>query len=253
METIEDQRLYRIVKSNDLIQKARFDLSLEELKVLAFIFSKVKPSDKEFKLYTFSIVEFCKVCGINQDSGGNYDLVKKTIKGLVDKSFWIATDNKAITTVSWINKAWVYQKTGKIKVRLDDDIQKYIIGLHSNFTEYELLSTLPMSSKYSVRLYEILKSYAYLGNKIITIDDLRQMIGIDKKYSSYKDFRTYVLDKAISEINLYTDIETEYEAITTGKKITKILFIIKRRDSWGSFLTGENCRRVLDGKAVSDS
>ena len=40
------------------IQKARYDLNITELKTLAYIFSKIKPTDDKLEEYTFSIKEY---------------------------------------------------------------------------------------------------------------------------------------------------------------------------------------------------
>lgn len=63
---VAKQRSYSIIKSNEIIQKAKYDLNIVELKTLAFIFSKIKPEDTELQEYTFSVKEYCQVCGIMQ-------------------------------------------------------------------------------------------------------------------------------------------------------------------------------------------
>ena len=44
LEIIE-QRDYKVIKANEIIQRARIDLGIQELKTFAFILSKVKPTD----------------------------------------------------------------------------------------------------------------------------------------------------------------------------------------------------------------
>ena len=61
-----------VVKANDLIQRSRFNLSLQQQKIVLYLISQITPYDEEFKLYEFSITEFCKVCGIDDTSGKNY-------------------------------------------------------------------------------------------------------------------------------------------------------------------------------------
>ena len=73
---VKDQK---VVKSNDLIQKSRFDLSLQEQKIVLYLISQITPYDEEFKLYEFSIPDFCKICGIDHTSGGNYADLKKAV------------------------------------------------------------------------------------------------------------------------------------------------------------------------------
>ena len=54
-------RDYKVVKGNEIIQKARYSLGLAEIKAFSFIVSKIKPTDQVFCEYTFSINEYCKV------------------------------------------------------------------------------------------------------------------------------------------------------------------------------------------------
>ncbi len=69
---VSQERSYSIIKSNEIIQKAKYDLNIIELKTLAYIFSKIKPEDTQLKEYTFSIKEYCKICGIDYNNGKNY-------------------------------------------------------------------------------------------------------------------------------------------------------------------------------------
>ena len=87
---IEKSKGYLVVKSNDLIQRNRFELSLPEQKTVAYICSMIQPMQTEesgFQLeYEFKIREYCKICGIDYDNGKNYQDVKATLKKLRDKS-----------------------------------------------------------------------------------------------------------------------------------------------------------------------
>ena len=58
-----------VTKANDLIQKSRFNLSLQQQKIVLYLISQVTPFDEDFKLYEFSIAEFCRVCGIDDNNG----------------------------------------------------------------------------------------------------------------------------------------------------------------------------------------
>ena len=245
--TLTTERSYKVVKANEIVQKARYDLNINELKALAFIFSKIKPTDKELTEYTFSIKEYCQVCGIDYKNGGNYAQVKKVLKTLRDKSFWLQDENGVESTVGWLGKARISKGSGKITVKLDEDLQKYVVGLFENYTQYELLSTLPMRSAYSFRIYELLKSYAFTRQHEFDIDDLKRTL-VAENYVNFKDFRKYVIETAIREINLYTDLEVSWEPIKNGRKVIKVLFHIKQRDSWGSYVASTRARKQIEGQ-----
>ena len=246
-EETERQRGFLVVKANELVQKARYDLNIRELKILAFIFSKVKPTDAELQEYTFSVRDFCTVCGIEERSGMNYANIKASLKGLRDKSFWVTDENGHDVLIGWLSKARINRGNGKIAVKLDEDMQKFVIGLFQNYTQYELLSTLPMKSAYSFRIYELLKSYAFTGSHTFEVEELKRMLTAEH-FQNFKDFRRRVIEIAVREINLYTDILTSWEPITYGRKVTHIKFRIMKRSSWGRYLTAQNANAALDGQ-----
>lgn len=241
------QREYKVVKANEIIQRARYDLNITELKALAFIFSKIKPTDQELAEYVFSIKDYCQVCGIDYNNGGNYEYIKQTLKGLRDKSFWIQEENGTESTVGWLGKVRINKGSGKVIVKLDEDMQKYVIGLFENYTQYELLSTLPMKSAYSFRIYELLKSYAFTKSHTFDIDELKKILSATN-YVNFKDFRKKVIEVAVVEINRYTDIEIMWEPITMGRKVIQIKFDIKQLDSWARWENSINATDQIEGQ-----
>ena len=211
-------------KSNDLIQKSRFSLSLQQQKIILYIISKIKPQDKEFKEYEFTIKDFCQACGIDSRNGTIYDEVKEAIKTIADKSIWVKLENGKETLLRWIEKASI--ENGTIKIRLDNDMKPYLLQLNKNFTMYELVWTLNFKSKYTIRLYELAKSIHFNDwesySHIYSLSELRTLLGAEK-YTTFTNFRLRVLEPSIAEINTISDKRIEYEiAEKQGKKITHI-------------------------------
>ena len=247
---ISQERDYKVYKSNEIIQRARYDLNITELKAFAFVLSKVKPTDKEGQEYVFSVPDFCKVVGLDYKNGGNYQHIKTTLKKLRDKSFWLVDETGRESTVGWLAKVRVNKGSGKITVKLDEDIQQYVIGLFNNYTQYSLLSTLPMKSAYSFRIYELLKSYAFTGSHTFDIDDLKSKLAAP--YTNFKDFRKKVIEVATKEINEYTDIEISWEPVFKGRKVIQVKFDINQRDTWGQLEAYSRATRQIDGQMSLD-
>ena len=233
-ETYLEQRDKLVVKANELIQKSRFNLSLQQQKIVLYLISQIMPQDDDFKLYSFTIPEFCRVCGITVESGKNYQDVKNAIKEIADKSLWIRLPNSKSTLVRWIEKPYIDDKSGVIDIRLDADMKPYLLQLKENFTEYEIIYTLHFKSKYSIRLYELCKSIHYNDleeyNRRYSIEELRQLLGAES-YTVFKDFRRRVLEPAIDEINEYSDKEVNYQTITQGRKVIGIELFVKSKET----------------------
>jgi len=225
-QSLAKYREYMIIKSNDLIQKSRFQLSVQEQKIILHVISKIKPNDEDFILQTIKIPDFCKICGIDYESGKNYKNIKDTIKTLADKSVWLTLDDGSETLIRWINKAWINKRSGMIKIRLDDDMKPYLLQLQERFTQYELFYTLAMQSQYSIRVYELLKSYENLNTKTFYIDDLKKIL-MCEHYIRFPDFKRKVLDISMREINQFSDLSIRYKTIKEGRRFAKIEFTIK--------------------------
>lgn len=244
---ISKQRDYKVVKANEIVQKARYDLNITELKAFAYILSKIKPNDTEGMEYTFTIKDYCQVLGIDYKNGGNYNYIKTTLKNLRDKSFWLLDEKGQEVTVGWLSKVKINKGSGKIIVKLDEDIQKYVLGLFDNYTQYSLLSTLPMKSSYSFRIYELLKSYAFTKSHEFDIDDLKSKLGATH-YENFKDFRKKVIEVAVKEINEYTDIEVSWEPVNKGRKVIAVKFYIKQKDTWGQYVASSRAVNQIEGQ-----
>lgn len=246
-DEIYKQRNYSVIKSNEIIRKAKYDLNIIELKTLAYIFSKIKPDDINLKEYSFTIKEYCQVCGIQYTNGKNYIDIKKTIKNLRDKSFWITEENGKETLVGWLQKVQINKGSGLITVKLDEEIQKYVIGMLNNYTQYELLVTLPMCSKYSFRIYELLKSYAFTKCHTFDLDNLKELLAATN-YKRFPDFKKRVLEISIKEINLYTDLEISWIPVYKGRKVIQITFNIIKRNILDRLESSKRVIKMIESK-----
>lgn len=243
-------RNYLVCKSNDIVQKSRYDFSLAEQRTIAFICSKIKPigvldrvKETPFQLeYEFNILDYVRTCGL-QDNGKLYEEVKATLKNLSDKSMWIQQDDGSEVLVRWLAKVRTNKRSGIAKIKIDEDLAPYLFDLQTKFMSYGLKNILNMKSQYSIRLYELLKSYhdmkvgqtdhrewqekAYKPRKIswtVDLEDFKKKLMVDtiKSYANFKDFRKYVLEKAQTEINELTDINVYFEPIKKGRKVIKL-------------------------------
>mgnify|MGYP001852591738 FL=1 len=230
-----------MVKANELVQKNRFELSLTEQKTVAFICSMIKPvknSKEPYQLdYEFNIREYCKICGFNYDSGQNYADVKATLKKLRDRSMWLTLPDGSETLCGWLAKVTTNKRSGLAHVRIDEDLAPYLFDLGQRFTQYQLYNILAMKSAFSVRLYELMKSYAHRQSITLDLDELKHLLMVEdvKSYHRFPDFRRKVLEIAQREINELTDLTIQYEPIKKGNKVVQLRFEIEQKspiDRW---------------------
>lgn len=241
------QRFNTVVKANDLIQKSRFDLTTQQQKIVLFVISQIEREDNELKLYEFKIKDFCRLCGI-EPQGDNYNFLRTQIKKICDKSLFITTESGIETIVRWIDKPFFDKRNGTVKIKLDEQMKPYLLQLKEKFTEYELIYTLNFKSKYSIRLYEYLKSIHYEKLKeysqVLEIERLQTLL--DSNYTTFKNFHTRVLKPAKEEINEFSDLYFDYELKKEGNKVVKIVLIIQPKD------TVERLKQTLNNESLLD-
>lgn len=238
----------KVVKANVLVQQSRHQFTVQQQKVLLFLISQLKPDLKEFEWQTFEISEFCDLCGIDKSSGNNYKDLKNAIVGLKNKGYWVKVHEDKEVTVSWISKAEIKPRSGKIKIMMDNDMKPFLLELKARFTAYDLKYTLAMRSKYSVRLYELLKSYANKNETLrFELDRLKTLIGAE--YGLWYDIKRFVLDTAVREINEVSDLRVSYTPVKKGRSFVAVLFDIQiKKDMQSQIETERNIYQRLTGR-----
>ena len=223
-----------VVKANELIQKSHFSLSLQQQKIVLMLISQLTPYDDDFKLYEFSIPSFCRVCGLDEKNGKHYKDLKAAIKELADKSVWIRLENGEQTLLRWVERPYIDEKKGIIRIKLDAHMKPYLLQLRQNFTKYEIPWTLDFRSKYTIRLYEIIKSLHYCEAEpyeyVYDLEVLQRLLDAEG-YTEFSNFKNRVLAPAIKEINDKSDKEIEFEQIRIGRSVSKILFRISTKSA----------------------
>ncbi|UWP68542.1 replication initiation protein [Subdoligranulum variabile] len=218
-------------KSNELIQNAMYNLTLSQQKLMLHIFAMIKPSDTELPRYEMSIYEFLKLCGVDPHNGSMYNQVKKNISDIASTPVqWIRIEGtQKITMFRWIDGSTIDKRTGKITLTLSPFLKPHLIQLKEFYTTMDVTYIMLMKSQYSVRIYELCKSYQnlYLQNKakgkplVWDIDNLRKQV--DCSATNWAHIRRTVLDKAKSEINGHTDILFDYAVYKKAKsKVVEI-------------------------------
>lgn len=222
-----------VYKRDDMIQKARFSLTLQEQKCILYAISKIKPTDTYLTEYVFDIRDFYTLCGIEKDT---YTELKKQLIALKSKCWWLLMpDGETESAVSWFDVVRTNKKSGKVTVAFHRDMMPYLIELAKQaeqgmfYTGYNLQFILPMSSRYSPRLYEILKSYQKNNREwFFELEDLKKLLDC-QNYTRWPDFRRFALEPAVEEINKYTDLNVAMDTQKEGRKVTRVIFYMAKK------------------------
>ena len=129
----------------------------------------------------------------------------------------------------WVDKIGYEPQSGIVFLRFTQDIVPLITRLEENFTKYELQQVSRLTSSYAIRLYELLIQLRSAGKTpIFDLSIFRQQLGVEAhQYKTMSNFKTYVLDFALKQVNELTDITAKYEQHKKGRSISGFSFSFK--------------------------
>lgn len=223
------------VKANKFVQEYRISLSLAEIRIVNYLIANIDSPkyDKEFREFKFDIKEFADIVYPEKNKGSVYQWLPKIIKNLSDKSAWkeIPSDEKPgkmkKVLVRWIEEPEF--DVGFVKLKLNKYLAPYLLQLDKGFFKSKFQYTALAQSKYTIPLYELLKSWEAIKNhkKTFEIGELRlYMDALEKSKNNIAEFKRRALDPAVKEINQITDLSVSYKEIKHGRKVTHIEFTI---------------------------
>lgn len=163
-----------------------------------------------------------------------YKSLKKAVLGLFEAKwgyrFINSKGNVEVRYERFTQSAVYVENEATVKFMFANAIIPMLVELERNFTSYEIEQVANLQSRYAMRLYECL--IRFKGSKTLTInlDDLRFRFGLlDNEYKAMGDFKRFVLDLAVKQINSNTDITVKYDQHKQGRAITGFTFKFKQK------------------------
>ncbi|MGB8697645.1 RepB family plasmid replication initiator protein [Acinetobacter sp.] len=132
---------------------------------------------------------------------------------------------------------WEDDAKNALQIRFTSEVLPYFTRLASgNFTTYQLKDLFALDSVTSMSLYSyfIKNEFKYAHQDSyeveLSLENIKALTDIgEKKYDRWVDFRRYVLDKIVEEINERTSLKLEYDTIKKGRPIVGVRFKITSR------------------------
>jgi plasmid replication initiation protein len=125
---------------------------------------------------------------------------------------------------NWIASA--VHRPGSVTLTLATALRPYLLELRGRFTILPLVQIAGLRNQYSIRLYMLLIQHRCLGRFELSVDDFKEMLGLDEQYAKFYDLRRYVLETALEDLAKKADISFRLE--------TKCIKIIKEDCICGS-------------------
>ena len=183
-----------------------------------------------------------------------HEAILEAEKTLFQRQFTFINDNGKTVKSRWI--AHVEYSDNSIRIGLSlpviDAISR-IDGKETPFTRYHIEQTHALNSRYSLRLYELVVQYLKMGKTpIFELKKFRFQMGLlPENYKEMKNFKKYVLDLAVNEINEKTNITIGYEQKKKGRVITGFIFTVNEKRKAKDVTPNNNGDYWLNDKQVN--
>ena len=166
----------------------------------------------------FITTDYLQQCRVHRNTA--YQALKDACDDLFARQFSYQSLSEKGNTINhksrWVSEVAYIDNEAVVRLIFAPAIVPLITRLEEQFTKYEIQQISNLTSAYAVRLYEILIAWRSTGKTpLITM----------------YDFKKYVLDIALKQVNEHTDIIVKVEQHKTGRSITGFSFSFKQKKS----------------------
>lgn len=228
-----------VVKDNALIEASHRLGEVEQRLVLLAILKARNIGDtiEQLKDKMLTIHADDYIANFGGTRQGAYKSLKNAVMGLyrAEWGYKYLTDKgeQRIRYERFTQSADYGEGDGMVKFMFSNSIIPMLVELEKRFTIYEIEQVAKLSSSYAMRLYEFFMQH--LDKKTgkgwldISLDDLRFRFGLlPNEYALMSNFKKFVLDFSIKQINEKTDLTANYEQKKQGRTIVGFRFEFKR-------------------------
>ena len=246
-----------LVINHNALDRAIYSMSPIELKLMHYCITKVRRDGgyaKTNRLFEIRHEDFAGLIGRDNC----YSSMKAAVKRLQQQ---IVTINEPITDADGVTHAggainvlsaqyWA-ENEGYIKLEFSDRFMPYLTKLAGDYNKLFFEEIGRMKSSHSIKLYKLIRNQYNINKKygnndalIVEVDDLRTEFELKNKYKLHSNFRKFVIEQAIDEINQLSPLLVEYRQLKKGRRIHAYEFKIRAKSESFSLQPTKNKNAV---------
>ncbi|MGL4877033.1 replication initiation protein [Paraclostridium dentum] len=241
----------KILMKHNALVKAKYNLTLVQNRVFELLLYKFQKEKDGILSCEVHRDEFRNLIGKEKD---------RTIKGVSDlleslrvKEILIAEKIKGKDKYKWhrfglINGSTYNEDTDVFTIKATEEIYALIQNYYDKregHTPINLIVKLGMNNYYAQRLYDLLRVWS--GTKKIInydVEELKELLQIEEKYSLYGDFKRRVITPAVKELNKTGYFQIDFKENKVGRKVNSIDFIVKDLDKRKYFIKESTIAKI---------
>ena len=178
------QKNHVVTKQNIINEMRATNMTLQELRFFSIYLSKINANDINTKLVRFPLNDFKAIMELGRI---NINYMQQVTNSLLCKVVNIQTERGGYAGFQLFKECRVDrndQDEWYIEIEAHDKAIPLMFDFKEKYFSYKLWNALMLKSTNQLRMYEILKQYEKIGWRVITIKQLRALLGI--KNNEYK-------------------------------------------------------------------
>lgn len=228
---------YDLVVKDNILINASYNLEVTEQRLILLSIIRAREtgqgitSDSKLEIHAS---DYARQFNVTKEAA--YSALKNAVNNLFERKFSFkeihkATNKEIVVKSRWVSRIAYVDDLAVLQVTFAPDVVPLITRLEKHFTSYQLKQVSQVTSKYGIRLYELLIAWRDVGKTpILELEDFRQKLGVENgEYQKMVNFKSRVLEPAIKQINELTDISVQYEQHKKGRTITGFSFSLKQK------------------------
>jgi len=216
-----------LVKKRNVLNEIRSsNMTLQEMRFFSIYLSKINAKDINTRVVRFAIADFQAIMDLGRI---NIDYLKQVTDSLLCKVVNVPNERGGYEGFQLFKECRVdidEKEEWYIEIDAHDKALPLMFEYQARFFSYQLWNALRLRSSNQLRMYEILKQYEKIGSRVMSVDFIKDQLGISKnEYSRFNDFKNRVLDACQQALKETSDIKFTYEPYGKKGKGGKILFL----------------------------
>lgn len=220
----------KVAKHNELIN-ASYNLETSEQRLILLAIAEVRKTNKDKAIDANTVIDIpasSYATMFKTTTNTAYSVLKEAGISLKKREFTFVSERNGIVHGSWLQHVEYVDKAGILSLAFTLNVIPYISQLEENFTSYEINQITQLTSKYAIRLYELLIQWQNKNceTPVFKLDEFRTKLGLQEdEYTKMSNFKKRILEVAVNQINTFSNIEiTEINQITKGRTIEGFQF-----------------------------
>lgn len=217
-----------VYKSNALVE-ASYRLSVYEQRIVLGCIAQVRRDEPltDQQLYTVSAQQIAKDAKISVDRA--YQHLKTASERLFRREVTLheapnGNGNAKERLTRWVQTVEYREAEGMIALRFGTDMVPYLSQLTEQFTRYALADVAHMDSAHAIRFYELLCQWRSAGQREVSVEWLRKAFQLQGKYPAIKDFKRWVIEPAVEQVNEHSPLWVKWDQRKTGRRVSHLIF-----------------------------